>query len=271
MSKEFGHILFAIKVLEILPDKKLSRLLNQHKKLYLWGSILPDSTYYFKDIIPVPEPFKLSETIHGDHGENLYTFISCLGNNERKPGEDNELLWPVIAGIITHYALDTAIHPIIRKWEMTSDEPDTLHRLIESWLDKKIFDNFGIVPDYKFLKNLSHMPDNFVLNNVTACISNLFKKKKGNLSIKQYLYISSILQKSCLYIFSSPLLKFMVASQNKNKKDLSKYQALFIPSKQNKLPAHIENIDWTHLKTTWINEIEHAAEKIEKSWEIFYH
>lgn len=270
MSKEFGHILFAIKVLEILPDRRLSRLLKQHKKLYLWGSILPDSTYYFRDIIPVPEPFKLSETIHGDHGENLYTFISCLGDNEGRPGKDNELLWPVIAGIITHYALDTAIHPIIRKWEMTSDEPDALHRLIESWLDKKIFDDFGIAPDHKFLKNLRHMPDNFILNNVSARISNLLKKNKGVLTIKQYLYISNILQKSCLYIFSSPLLKFMVANQNKNQKNLSNYQALFMPSKHNKPPTHLENIDWPYLKTTWINEIELAAEKIEKSWEIFH-
>jgi len=268
MSKEFGHILFAIKVLEILPDNKLSSLLNQYKKLYLWGSILPDSTYYFKDIVPVAEPFKLSETIHGDHGENLYTFISCLGNNVGKPDKNNEVLWPVIAGIITHYALDTAIHPIIRRWEITSDEPDTLHRLIESWLDKKMFNNFGIVPNHTFLKNLSHMPYSYVLNNISSRALNLFKTNKSNLSMKQYLYISSILQKTCLYIFSSPLLTSMLANQNK--KDFSKYQALFMPSKHNKLPTHIENIDWPHLKTTWINEIGHTAEKLKKSWELFY-
>lgn len=126
MAKENTHAKFALEVLEDLDDTSTLKNILQHNRLaYLYGSVFPDTFYYGSN-----EKIKqISENLHNGKTE------SNLIVKELIPFcKYDEKTTAFLAGYLTHYALDLAIHPKINK---VCSQDDYCHTAIETNIDRE--------------------------------------------------------------------------------------------------------------------------------------
>lgn len=149
MPKEITHILFAETVAGELLDGGapwLAGLLTGQRTAYHYGAILPDTFYY---ALGRPGWDRGGEVwgalIHGEDGEDTAAPILETVRRARALPNPNEAapIMALVAGYLTHMALDQVFHPWVYGVTGAYSSPDakirrqamTLHRLLESWLD----------------------------------------------------------------------------------------------------------------------------------------
>ncbi|MCV6606998.1 MAG: zinc dependent phospholipase C family protein [Campylobacterales bacterium] len=142
MAKENTHSKFA---LDLLNDKRfpnsLKKIVEDNKLVYLYGSIYPDCFYYDK------EYEQLSINIHNNTIKSNYIPINLLG---KTPASTAFAL-----GYLTHYVVDTNIHPVIDK---ICKDDDFCHLKIETNLDKRYSKNWRFFTFSNLIKLKNKIP-----------------------------------------------------------------------------------------------------------------
>ena len=139
MPKENTHLFFAQMLLERLSGRDPYSLLEDHKKEFFLGSILPDAFFYH----PKREVNAVSKRLHGigDNPREI-TAAFLMGARDRLAVQD--LAYTL--GYLSHCALDKVFHPIIVNLSGNYRDPDPVkrsaaqyrHRLLETDLDRRI-------------------------------------------------------------------------------------------------------------------------------------
>lgn len=112
MPSHYAHYRFGAKVIDALPPE-LQRSVRQFRRMYDVGLHGPDIFFYhnifFKDSI-----VSLGKKYHNLTGEEFFTPI-C----KHLRLEPNEAALAYLCGLLTHYCLDSVVHPLVL--EQTGD------------------------------------------------------------------------------------------------------------------------------------------------------
>jgi hypothetical protein len=155
MAKEITHILIAQEVLECLKkdgQKRLARVLEEHRRIFLDGTLIPDAAYY-----DLP-PFCLNPNKHRWLSRELHA--DALGSNDQKAMRffsaiavrptDWKRKVAFASGIVTHTAVDRIFHKTINDytaaWGETGNVALATHREIETLIDMVLLADLGMAP-----------------------------------------------------------------------------------------------------------------------------
>lgn len=108
------HILACNEIVEDIQNNKYKSIIKDNIKFYQYGSQGPDIFLYYCALIPSKHKrvMKLSQRLHTDKTGNF--IIYCIDKlKEWKDDDDYNILLCYVLGFITHYALDTSVHPFI--------------------------------------------------------------------------------------------------------------------------------------------------------------
>jgi len=138
MPKENTHVFFANRVFgeikKIHPE--VSKIIEKNLYQYQVGSYLPDIFFYNKKYS------KVSKNIHGER--NNLTNILILQLLDKTESNDQKSL-SFIFGILTHFASDITLHPMINSQSRNFYE----HVRSETALDEKINSRNNLLPPIK--------------------------------------------------------------------------------------------------------------------------
>lgn len=146
MPKDNTHIYFADKIIKKYHPEEYISIIKKNINYYYLGSIFPD-TFYYSDKISEE---RISDHIHGKDGNPTNRIIFDFLEHAKKNKSERELAF--ILGFISHFALDIVFHPVVYYLSGNYHDKDSakknqaiyLHRHLETYLDKKINNNYKI-------------------------------------------------------------------------------------------------------------------------------
>ncbi|MBU5483385.1 zinc dependent phospholipase C family protein [Clostridium sp. MSJ-11] len=114
MPGAWTHVLGASKVSSDIEDVKYKNIIKQNNKMYQYGAQGPDIFLYYCIFIPSKHNRvkKLGQRMHTDKTREFIMYFVDKAK-ETKTKEDFECLLSYTLGFVTHYALDTTMHPFI--------------------------------------------------------------------------------------------------------------------------------------------------------------
>lgn len=144
MPKENTHLYFAHQIIDQTEQAEWRRIANENLQAYYLGSVMPDTFYYS----PKAAVRSISEILHGRHGELTNGIIFDLLDQAREHASEADLAFAL--GYLTHEALDITFHPLIYYLSGNYFDEDEgrrleamyLHRHLETFLDRKVNENF---------------------------------------------------------------------------------------------------------------------------------
>ncbi|MFH2057370.1 MAG: zinc dependent phospholipase C family protein [Pseudomonadota bacterium] len=135
MPKEIAHISLAQKVFRHLPENSLFLgSIKKHFNLFLYGSIAPDTCYYY---LLGPHSSFIQNQSKKFHTTDTSSLLPVLNFLKHFPDNDPKAM-AFAAGICCHIMTDTLFHPMIYYFSGMEDQhtdATTRHRLIETALD----------------------------------------------------------------------------------------------------------------------------------------
>lgn len=147
--KENTHLYFAEKVFDCLENKNLKKILEKNFDYYVLGSVFPDIFYHNK------KTAEISQIIHGRELEKTNELIFDFLNYAKKKQDEKSLAFAL--GYISHYVLDSRLHPVV--YFLTGNYYDKdqtkrfsamlRHRQLETFWDKKITKEFSLCKKIK--------------------------------------------------------------------------------------------------------------------------
>ena len=145
MVKENTHLFAAERILHLIKDAEIRKLLETYGKSYHLGSIIPDAFFYSNN----KNIKKISEILHGKYGNLTNDIIFQALDKTKKSKNSGDLAF--IMGYLTHCALDITFHPIIyyytgnhRDGSIDIKKATYLHWYYETYLDAKWNDGYYI-------------------------------------------------------------------------------------------------------------------------------
>ncbi|OGD68253.1 hypothetical protein A2996_01100 [Candidatus Campbellbacteria bacterium RIFCSPLOWO2_01_FULL_34_15] len=147
--KENTHLYFAEKVFDCLENKNLRKILKENFDYYVLGSVFPDIFYHNK------KTSEISQIIHGRELEKTNELIFDFLNYAKEKQDEKSLAFTL--GYISHYVLDSKLHPIV--YFLTGNYYDKdqtkrfsamlYHRQLETLWDKKLTKGFSLCKKVK--------------------------------------------------------------------------------------------------------------------------
>ena len=125
MPANYAHYCFGQACLALLPESA-RRTVRRFRSLYEAGLHGPDPFFYYNPVLPT-KASKLGKSYHKMTGRAF--FESAAG---RKPSEG---AMAYLYGMLTHYCLDAACHPLVIGW---AEEKKAEHTEIETELDRHL-------------------------------------------------------------------------------------------------------------------------------------
>jgi len=240
MAKEITHILIAQEVLECLKkdgQKRLARVLEEHRRVFLEGALIPDAAYY-----DLP-PFCLNPNKHRWLARELHA--DALGSNDQKamrffsaiaarPADWKQKV-AFASGIVTHTAVDRIFHKTINDYTAAWGETGTValatHREIETLIDMVLLANLGMAPQEFLRQYLSEPPGNGAASLFQFYGSVLRKDKAGcDRTLRRVLTQACRQQRLFLRLFAARQIHVAVRLLNRLAKGrLQAWNALFYP------------------------------------------
>ena len=113
----------------------------QHPAVYRWGQQGPDPLFFHKVLLGSPT-HKLGNRMHSEQTGALFTVFSEAV--ARLTGEQRSIGAAYFYGFLTHYAMDSSIHPYVYYTQYQSmqrnkkEHPSAIHCRIESDIDSAI-------------------------------------------------------------------------------------------------------------------------------------
>lgn len=114
MPGAWTHILSSSEIMNKLNEDKYKKVLRENLKLYQLGAQGPDIFLYYCYLIPSKHKRveKLGQRLHTDKTRDFILYF-IYKVKEVKNHEEFNSLFSYVIGYITHYALDTCMHPYI--------------------------------------------------------------------------------------------------------------------------------------------------------------
>lgn len=125
MPANYAHYCFGQACLPLLPDTA-RRTVRRFRSLYEAGLHGPDPFFYYNPVFPT-KTGKLGSTYHKMSGKKFFESAAS-----RKPSEG---AMAYLYGVLTHYCLDAACHPLVLQW---AAEKKAGHTEIETELDRHL-------------------------------------------------------------------------------------------------------------------------------------
>ena len=125
MPANYAHYCFGQACLPLLPESA-RRTVRRFRSLYEAGLHGPDPLFYHNPIIQA-KVYKIGKTYHHMTGRAFFEAAAS-----RKPTEG---AMAYLYGVLTHYCLDAACHPLVLNWEV---EKKAGHMEIETELDRHL-------------------------------------------------------------------------------------------------------------------------------------
>lgn len=135
MPANYAHYCFGQACLPLLPETA-RRTVRRFRGLYEAGLHGPDPFFYYNPVFPTPAG-KLGKTYHKMTGRAFFEAAAS-----RKPSEGATAY---LYGVLTHYCLDAACHPLVNGW---TAEKKAGHTEIETELDRHLLVRNKKVPAY---------------------------------------------------------------------------------------------------------------------------
>ncbi len=197
MPRENTHLFFSDDILPKIKDKELKNIIKKNKQYYYFGSFFPDVFYYSKN----KADEEISDYFHSRDGNLTNEIIFDWLDLIKKTKKEQELAF--VFGVLTHYALDSTLHPIVYYLSGNYHDKDPrkreqavyLHQQLETSLDKKLNDKFSIC-DSVSIKKIQL--ENF------GCLKLVAKKFKRNLGalindVKRQLFFNKLFRSIILF------------------------------------------------------------------------
>jgi len=145
MVKENTHLFAADRILHLVGDADIRKLIEGDRKSYHLGATVPDAFFYSND----KNIKKIGAILHGKHGNPTNDYIFQVLDEVRKSNNTPDLAF--IMGYLTHCALDITFHPVIyyftgnhRDGSIDERKATYLHWHYETYLDAKWNDRYYI-------------------------------------------------------------------------------------------------------------------------------
>lgn len=152
-------------------------------KIYIWGSQGPDFLYFS---VPIHLRWRRLSRIGGDmHNQDIEENLSFMADYCRKAtGEEKEILLSYFYGFLSHYILDSTMHPYVYglqryfKTILPKASDNYLHRQIETNLDVLFLKHFRnmTIQDFSVISHFERTPE---LNAVCEMYRALFRSRYG--------------------------------------------------------------------------------------------
>lgn len=136
MPSTYAHYRFASEMIPSLPET-VQQTVRRFRRLYDAGSHGPDLFFYHN-------PFSRTSTaergyrLHRQQGSRF--FAQAARNLKLRPSEGGNAY---LFGVLTHFALDSLCHPLIRRWDA---EKTVSHCGAESEFDRFLLEADGKIP-----------------------------------------------------------------------------------------------------------------------------
>ncbi|MBU2489475.1 MAG: zinc dependent phospholipase C family protein [Proteobacteria bacterium] len=139
MPKELVHFFVAKRAARKMAAGPLARAVATHPRLYLLGSVLPDTPLY--GLFNRKHCICLASALHGADGEDSFLAVKRViraRDGDLSPGE-----WALVLGALCHVMADAVFHPWVMyrsgRGHVEGDEHREgfldRHRSLETWMD----------------------------------------------------------------------------------------------------------------------------------------
>ncbi len=116
MASENTHIYLADRIRRNIHDEPVTKIISDHMDEYFIGSIFTDILFYSKD----KQAAAVASRLHGEDGQPTNQIVFDLLDSARS--EKDHRNFAFVAGLLTHYAVDITLHPIV--FYFSGDDPD---------------------------------------------------------------------------------------------------------------------------------------------------
>ncbi len=176
MPKEITHWIIAEEVSKRLKGTAFEKVVNNHKELVKFGSVLHDKLYYLSTGAKVQDEYIQHELedvpsrMHGVNGEDTLDIIRAMQKSLYEIKEGKEELRALIVGVATHIFADITFHPMVYYYSGDYNDPDPErqfqarhdHYKIESLMDLYFGGGFGYILKNRLSSHLK--PINYELH-----------------------------------------------------------------------------------------------------------
>lgn len=138
MPGKYAHYRFGAELLKTMPAD-VRRTINRNRALYDVGLHGPDIFFYYNPARKT-NVGDLGGKFHGQSGRDFFTRV-C----KRHRLEPNEAARAYLFGLLAHYCLDTACHPLIRA---ASADGKVGHIELETEFDRYLLEKDGKIPPH---------------------------------------------------------------------------------------------------------------------------
>lgn len=135
MPSSYAHLRFGEEVLPRLPEL-LRPAAQKHRKLYDLGTHGPDIFFFFRPGLPT-RTGALAHDYH--HGSSKSFFCSIARRLRLSPGEEGRAY---LAGLLSHYALDSVCHPFVKE---EAERGLAGHMEMETEFDRFLLETDGLL------------------------------------------------------------------------------------------------------------------------------
>ncbi len=171
MPKEFAHLSLASEMVKALPpDSIFYHAVHRHYPVFLYGSVIPDSPYFY--ITGPQSEFiqRLTRPFHTNDNSCLFPLLLFL---KAHPETDLDAV-AFAAGICCHLMADTVFHPLVyyfSGFDGIHNGATTRHRIFETAMD------YYFWPEKKNQFSLLHIYDhiNIPQNRFISFVEALFQ------------------------------------------------------------------------------------------------
>lgn len=143
MPSSYAHYQFGAQALPVLPAD-IRAPLQRYRNLYDLGLQGPDFFFFYKLGKDAPVT-RLAQKYHYQTGKAVFSKI-C-----RDLGHPADAELAYLYGLVGHYCLDSACHPMIHE---ASGEEDLAHNAIESEFDRFLMDRGGVQKPHSYNRGI---------------------------------------------------------------------------------------------------------------------
>jgi hypothetical protein len=233
------HYYFSCDVLKATPQKLADKLNKDNKTYHLFAQGF--DPLYFYDFFNFGRT-SYQKYCHTNHTDDY--FITLIKNIKIQKLENNEKINSALYGALTHYILDSKIHPYVvyktgfyNKTIKETKKYQGLHSKMEMQIDAYLYEEKNKLPfkNFKIHKNLISIDLNKDLINIlNKTFEEVFSIKNGG---KKY-------KKGCYEMYYT--YKFLIEDESGFKTKIYKILDKIIPSKLGKyetFSSNVKNID----------------------------